>query len=58
MEIATTPPSGIAVSWLRSATVCGPAFQAWTMRPLSSAADSPPTCSLMKSMPGDSTSRS
>src|SRR6185436_2536699 len=28
IEIAKTPPSGIAVSSLRSATVCGPAFHA------------------------------
>src|SRR3989338_6150343 len=32
IERTNTPPSGIAWSWRASATVCGPAFQAWSTR--------------------------
>ena len=35
MLISTTPPSGMACSWRRSSSVCAPACQACTARPLS-----------------------
>ena len=53
-----TPPSGIASSCLRSATVSGPAFQACSTVFCASGLLSPGIWSYMKSMPGETTSRS
>ena len=58
IEIANTPPSGIASSCRRSATVCGPAFQACRIAPARRRCRAPGTSSHMKSTPGDRTSRS
>ena len=54
--ITNTPPSGIAWSWLASATVCGPAFHAWSTR--SPASRRPSICSYWNSTPGDTMSLS
>src|SRR5213596_705182 len=49
MVSTNTPPSAIDCSCLASATVCGPAFHAWSTR--SCAAASPSTCSHWNSTP-------
>ena len=58
IAIANTPPSGMASSWRRNASVSAPAFQACRRVPSSFAALRPATPSHISSTPGDSTSLS
>jgi hypothetical protein len=58
MEMAYTPPSGMSVELLAQRHGLRAGLPACWMRPLSSAAARPPTWSVMKSMPGDTISRS